>query len=354
MRFEETEDYVVFRECTVAQEMAQLYPDGTIVKTADELQKMDNRSKDTLPLTMFYDGHSKERLVGFAKPPKGIASFTNGKVKRDIYFDKEILTEEELSTVRNIPMSDKKDLSIGFVDKTEYRDEKWNGIDVNGYSTAMNLDHISWEKEGRCNTEEGCGLTRSDNEVVRHDNFELKDDAADMDDDCISQKTKLFKNEGMSPEKAAKAAKKYCQEKNKKPNSEKNKKDKPKPKGDTVTDDQEKEQEVREDKSDEILAGISDLTKSIDSLVTHLQPKTDEDRKDSDCECDEEERKDEKSESEDKAPNEEILKRIDALEKENTDLKERFDNMPKAIIRKSYTLSALEKIKKDKEKEDEK
>ena len=116
-----------------------------------------------------------------------------------------------------------------------------------------------------------------------------------------------------------------------------------------MTDKQEKV-DVREDKSDEILAVISELTKSIGSLVTQLQPKTDEVRKDSDSKCDEKERKDEKSESE-KAPDEEILKRLDALEKENTDLKDRFDNMPKAIVRKSYTLGQLEKIKKDKENE---
>ena len=223
MKYEETNDYVVFRECTIAQEMAQQYPDGKIVKTADELQKMDKRSKDTLPVTMFYDGHPKERLVGFANPPKGIPSFANGKVKRDLYFDKEILSEKELEIVRNIPMSGKKDLSIGFGDITDYRKENWNGLPVDGFSTDMVLDHISWEKQGRCNTEEGCGLTRSDNEIIRHDAFPTDEKAKgsaekDYDDDCVSQKTKLFKNEGMSPEKAALAAKKYCKEKNKKPN----------------------------------------------------------------------------------------------------------------------------------------
>ena len=349
MKYEETNDYVVFRECTVAQEMAQQYPDGTIVKTADELQKMDERSKEDIPLTMFFDGHTKDRLVGFAKPPKGLPSFANGKVKRDIYFDKEILTEQELESVRNIPMSDKKDLSIGFLDKTDYRKENWNGVSVDGFSTAMKLDHLSWEKNGRCNTEEGCGLTRSDSEQIRHDAFPVKEkekESKDKPDDCVSKKTKLFISEGMDAGKASAAAKKYCSEKNKKSKDEN--KDKPKIKGDTVTDEQEK---VRIDKSDEILAGISELTTSISSLVTQLQPKTDADRKDSDCECDEEERKDEKSES-DKAPNEEILKRMDALEKENTDLKERFDNMPKAIVRKSYTLAQLEKIVKDKEEND--
>ncbi len=348
MKYEETNDYVVFRECTVAREMAQQYPDGNIVKTAQALKQMDDKSKEDIPLTMFFDGHNKERLVGFAKPPKGIPSFTNGKVKRDLYFDKEILTEQEIESVRNLPMSDKKDLSIGFLDQTEYRKEQWNGLSVDGFSNNMTLDHISWENQGRCSTEEGCGLTRSDNEIIRHDAFPKKEKdkpSKEKPNDCVGKKTKLFISEGMDAKKASAAAKKYCQEKDKKP---KNKDEKPKVKGDTVTDEQEKV-EVREDKSEVILESISELTKSISSLVTQLQPKTEEVRKDSDdCECDEDkERKDAVSE-----PDKEILKRLDALEKENTDLKERFDKMPKAVVRKSYTLADIEKINKDKEKDE--
>lgn len=343
MRFEEHPDYLVFRECTIAKEGVQPYPDGKIVKTAEELSNADKKAQQKLPVMMFYDGHSKTRLVGFALPPKGIASFQNGKIKRDIFLDKEVLTEDELKGLRFAPLYSKKDVSIGFTDQTDYSMKNWNGLTVDGFSKNMEIDHLSWEERGRCSTEDGCGLTRTDTFIMRHDSImELNREDADYDQECVSRKIKIFMNEGYESDKAKAAAINYCREKNKKHDSITDQTDKEKVFLETKTEQpiETKPEDAREDKSDLILEKLN----SLEELFTQ-QFKTDSIRQDSekDCECEDKERKDKESESESESIGEKILQRLDKLEKLNDELKTRIDTLPLPKIRRSVSADELNK-----------
>ena len=352
MKLEESADHIIFRETTIAQEMAQKYKDGIIVKTADELEKADKRLQDKMPVTLMFDGHEDKRLVGFADIPKGIPSFKNGKIKRDIYFDKEVLTEEEIHGLRIAPLSDKKDLSMKFTDKTEYRKDTWKGIPVDGYSGEMDIQTLAWVEHGRCSTQDGCGLTRSDETITRYDSLTglnesdknqktgMQDEMVETEDPkCVAHKTNIFIKEGMDKEKAKKAAIRYCARKDNVDRTDKEKI--------FMSEAQEEQTEgtedIREDKDDLILEKLDSLNESISSLVTQLQPKADSDRADSE-ECDEQERKDEKSESDtEKSFGKEITERLDALKKENAELKERIDNLPIPKVRRSLSMEDLEK-----------
>jgi hypothetical protein len=351
MKFEETADHIIFRETTIAQEMAQQYKDGMIVKTAEELEKADKRSQEAMPVTLMFDGHEDTRLVGFADIPKGIPSFRNGKIKRDIYYDKEVLTEEEIAGLRRAPLSEKKDLSIKFGDKTEYKEDVWNGIKVDGYSRDMDIQTLAWVEHGRCSTEDGCGLTRSDETITRYDSLKglqesdknqktgMQDEVVEKEDPkCVSHKIKIFIKEGMDKEKARKAAIRYCARKD---NVDRTDKEKPFMSTEEQTKTEETE-ETREDK-DPILERLDALEASVSSLVTQLEPKADSDRADSeDCECDEE-RKDEESEPKEESYGKEIHERLDAIQKEQSAQKERIDNLPIPKIRRSLSIEDLNK-----------
>ena len=112
MIFEETDKHLIFRNVTIAREIAQKYDDGLIVKTKEELEKADIKALKETPIIKYYDEHSKgkedERIVGFALPPIGRPSFEKGKIKRDIYYDKEVITQQELQDLRKDHQASKK------------------------------------------------------------------------------------------------------------------------------------------------------------------------------------------------------------------------------------------------------
>ena len=329
-------------------EIAQKYDDGMLVKTADELEAADDRD-DSMPL-MFYDGHTKQRTVGFALKPKGIDSYNKGKIKRDVFFDKDELTPQEIDSLRQAPYSSKKDLSIGFLDNTEYKKDVWNGVSIDGYSRDIKLDHLAWVELGRCSSTDGCGLTRSDE--MRYDAFppekekgkeKPKDKPKDKNaNDCVAKKTKTFIAEGMDAAKAKAAAQKFCSEKSK------GKKDSAELHEDKETVFLEKEQgdiietlpeqdtaeasimkegigTAKNDKSDLILEKLDSLGKSFQQFVSQYVPKTDE--QDNPCDC-EEDRKDGKPVVEEERTDEKIkeeVERYDSLKLEFDELKQRFD-----------------------------
>ena len=213
---EETPDAIIYRGSVITIEKPYDYSDGRLVKTAEELVKADQLSKED-PLFL-YDGHDTKRIIGFALAPKDGHSFDKGQkaVIRDIFFDKESLTSEEIALLRHPDklFTNGSDLSVGYrcIDDTSVN--KWLDQRVDGYSRDIVFDHLVWVKggKGRCSYEEGCGLLRGDSltdkETFHYDSLVLElsttsneglqsinTDATDYDSKCVGRKIKIFQKE---------------------------------------------------------------------------------------------------------------------------------------------------------------
>lgn len=320
--------------------MIQKYDDGKIVKTAEELQKADNRALKEMPIVKFYDQHSKgkedERIVGFALPPIGMPSFNKGKIKRDIFYDKGVITQQELQELRTAPHSSKKDVSIGFIDNTQYQKGLWNGQSVDGYSKDMALDHLAWVEHGRCSTNDGCGLVRSDKQQFRMDAITIVNDNkgdSNMDNDNKEDCKERTDEEKVFLEEAQKAI--------------------------ILTLEEHAAAEKARYKADS-----AELSQKLDSILELLKvdkfpPK--EKEKDPDKEKEKKEKeKDEFPDKEEKEKKkkdsvtedsiiEELKARIDSIEKENKELQK-----PREDVRYTYSLDemiAKEETEKNKENE---
>ena len=400
LKFEETDTHLVFREVTGVREIAQKYSDGVIVKTADEIQKMDEYDKEHNYIQLLFDSHSKghpsERVVGFVLPPKAIPSYQHGKLKRSFFFEKEVLTQDEIAGLRNITSSDKKDVSIGFDDKTKYvKDDPvlslWNGQKVDGYSEEMKIDHWAWVPLGRCSTLEGCGLVRSDESTDGHRTGTRRVDAVnvikeeytviqgqekedkDYSDSCVSRKVSIFKNEHPEWEhdKVVAAAINYC--KNIKKTDEKDMSNEPREDKEQVflkegqkeiietLEEQEKAEASRKkDKSDLILDKLDSLIDYLRSDKFPPKEKEEKEKEEPEEEKEKEKKKKDCAESESREDKDEITKlqerldnlekskdstlqeRIDFLEKENKELIERNDEWSTGQRRRIRSVAHLE------------
>lgn len=230
---EETPEAIIYRGRVITKEKPYSYSDGVFVKTADELVKADELSKDDV--LFLYDGHDTKRVIGFALSPKDGHSFDKGQkaVIRDIFFDKESLTPEEMDILRRPEklFASGSDLSIGYRCFDDTSVNRWLDQQVDGYSRDIVFDHLVWVKggTGRCSYEEGCGLLRGDSliddqtfhydslmgELSTNSNEERQStntDATDYDSKCVGRKIKIFKKEhpSWSDDKVKAAAINYC------------------------------------------------------------------------------------------------------------------------------------------------
>lgn len=161
----DTDEFYKIEGATVARPIKQPYRVGDSIdwykKPADELRKMA-WSLDNAPFTL---GHPDTGMVkdvndihGFWKEPRYDGD--EERLKEDLY----IPTNESDATEF---VSEHQDVSIGFYNRvhSEYDGDTGDLMDddVDGFQVNMYGDHVAGVTQGRCSSEQGCGLDAQDN-----------------------------------------------------------------------------------------------------------------------------------------------------------------------------------------------
>jgi len=185
----DTDEFYKIEGATVARPIKQPYRVGDSIdwykKPAEELRKMA-WSLDNAPFTL---GHPDTGMVkdvndihGFWKEPRYDGD--EERLKEDLY----IPTNDSDATDF---VSEHQDVSVGFYNRVhgEYDGDTGDltDDDVDGFQVNMYGDHVAGVTQGRCSSEQGCGLDAEDDHghvVMRTEGPDLEgmtdsDDASD-------------------------------------------------------------------------------------------------------------------------------------------------------------------------------
>jgi len=183
----ETDDGVEF-DVVLAQEIVQKYRDrGKVYKPAEELEK----AADVSGSVYLTDGHpqkgvvqSQDQVYGVIKAEDLVFDGENAQLK-----GKAQVFEDQAPDgfIQGIQDGERDSVSIGFYTQVDEENGEWNDEEYDAVQRNILLDHLAIlkpDQEGRCSTENGCGIRKNMDNATR----DLEDrDIQDAEPEDVSE-----------------------------------------------------------------------------------------------------------------------------------------------------------------------
>ena len=166
-------ELLIFPNRVFAKEIVQRYDgeDKNMYKSADEIKQMVRNMKKFPPAISWEHPPSDtltslKQIMGQVKNPR----FKDGRAIADLVYSRNSLGEDKY---QELLTGKKPDLSIGFFYDEDPTEGEFKGSAYQSQQKNIFVNHVATTSQGRCSTEEGCGLR------VRYDSKGVKKFAYD-------------------------------------------------------------------------------------------------------------------------------------------------------------------------------
>ena len=155
----------------MTREMVKHKEGRSVYASAEELQKAVEQT-DMLPICMYREQEHgpldlpNEEIIGM-----GFLTFEDGKVKTELVFDPERMTEDQFNLLNNL---EKDNLSPAFLSNNVKEKGIFDGHAYEEKQTDIQFKHIAVVSKGVCSSLHGCGLYMENFESINTESAKLE------------------------------------------------------------------------------------------------------------------------------------------------------------------------------------